>query len=109
MDNLNSTHMTTLPSRIALVVERAIPGVSLWVLGVLSYGAHRLATGDAQATDSYGAVGQGVDRVAMMLAPVSVWWNSRSSFEYIAIVAVCAVCCVCVARVFRAKHIQSHS
>lgn len=101
--------MTTLPSRIALVVERAIPGVSLWVLGVLSYGAHRLVTGEAHANDGYGTVGQGVDQVAMILAPVSAWWNSRSSFEYIAIVAACAVCCVCVAVSYRAKHIQSRS
>lgn len=106
MGNLNNTRMTTIPSRIAHIVERAIPGVSLWVLGALSYGAHRLVVGATDVDGSYAVAGLGVDQVATVLSPISQWWNALEPVHYAIIVCIVVVSCACVAGVMKARNNQ---
>jgi hypothetical protein len=104
--NRNNTRMTTIPSRIAHIVERAIPGVSLWILGALSYGVHQLVAGGTDVDGSYAVVGLGVDQVATVLSPISQRWNALEPVHYAIIVCVVVVYCACVAGVMRARSNQ---
>ncbi len=106
MDNFKNSRMTTIPSQVAHIIERAIPGVSLWILGALSYGAHQLVVGGADTEGSYAAAGRGVDQVATVLGPISQRWNALEPVHYAIIVCVVVVCCACVAGVMRARNNQ---